>query len=612
MPTSPVDLWSKALQQLNHRGPDDSSYEILGDIFLGHARLRVIDQTSAASQPMVSSNGRWHLVFNGEIYNFREIARELGLGDHVTSDSRVLIESIAKVGVLETVKSVHGMFSLGVFDERNEEFWLLRDQFGEKPLYYFHDGLRFAFSSEIRPLSTLLSGLGVNPEPNLEIFASYLLHGFVPGHDTAVKNVHRLTPGGYLRAKQVNGIWVLTSGRWAAEWNVLRDARIPTDQELEQVLTQAISNQLIADVPVGCFLSGGVDSSLVTLLAAKQMKSSDMHTFSIGFETQSFDETHWAGIIASKLKTSHHKSIMSGDDAVEMYSIRKGKNFDLLSDPSILPTMFLSQQARQHVTVALSGDGADELFGGYRRYSWFDRLERASMIPGIRYLTNGASKLYGLQSLTPPQVGARVNRLFLSLDRSNKVGRYMPLLSPAFSNGVIEPCWFEDALQVVSQRETGKGSGIDWARSFDVREYLPGDILAKVDQASMAFSLEVRAPFLDKDVAYLASQFPSRALKSNGGKSVLKRLVGKQLGSEFANRPKMGFGPPLTEWLNGPLSKQVQESLSNFDWESVGLNASKIERIQRELGTGKATESTLIWSLSQFSDAFSQFGMTPE
>jgi len=555
---------------------------------------------------MVSMDGRWRLVFNGEIYNFKELARHLHSGVPATSDSRVLIETIATRGVLETVKSVHGMFAIGIFDTQEQEIWLLRDQFGEKPLFYFDDSSHFAFSSEINALVTLISGFGVRVEPNLEIFNSYLLQGFVPGKGTAVQNLYRIPPGSYLRAKRVNGRWQILTGSWADEWTVNPSEAIPTDQMLEDSLSRAIGGQLIADVPVGCFLSGGVDSSLVTMLAVEQMASGNMHTFSIGFEDQSFDETHWAEVVAARLNTKHHKSIMTGDDALEMYTRRKTLKLDLLADPSILPTMYLSQQARQNVTVALSGDGADELFGGYRRYLWFKRLTDTGSIPGARFLTNRASQLHDLLNVGSPTVNARLDRLLTSLHQSSKVGRYLPLLSPAFSSRTFEPDQFTDLIQSMDIQESNHDSGIDWARGFDVRTYLPGDILAKVDQASMAFSLEVRTPFLDKEVALLATKFPSQALKSNGGKSVLKRLVANRLGQEFVNRPKMGFGPPLTEWLKGPLSREMQSSLSGFDWEKVGLNPTKIDLLQLDLADGKAPNSNLIWALSQFADTFSE------
>lgn len=603
--TTGPELWNQTLASLRHRGPDDFDYNVTEDVFLGHTRLRVIDQSSAANQPMISSDGRWHLVFNGEIYNFRELASDLNLGDHVNSDSRVLIESIAQKGVLATVKTLRGMFAIGVFDVKEQEFWLLRDQFGEKPLYYFNDSSHFVFASEINGLVSILSGFGVRVSPNLEIFDSYMLQGFVPGQDTAVQNLFRLPPSGYLRARRKGGSWQIVEGKWAAEWEVESSETIPTDRMLEQALSHAISGQLIADVPVGCFLSGGVDSSLVTLLAVEQMRSTTMHTFSVGFENQSFDETSWGEIVASRLKTKHHRRVMTGDDALEMYLRRKTLKLDLLADPSILPTMFLSQQAKNHVTVALSGDGADELFGGYRRYVWFSRLATITSIPGTRLLIQNVSKLRGLRKFSSPILDARLDRLLTSATQKNKVGQYMPLLSPGFPSNTMESERFKDLIWAMNDNESRRASGVDWARAYDVRTYLPGDILPKVDQASMAFSLEVRAPFLDKDVAYLASRFPSQALRSNGGKSVLKRLVAKRFGQEFANRPKMGFGPPLTEWLNGPLSHEIRASLSGFDWESVGLNPNKIRSLERDLAIGQATDGTLIWALSQFANEFS-------
>ena len=579
--------------QMVHRGPDDQGTfaEPRNGVALGFRRLSIIDLTAAGHQPMESANGRWAIVFNGEIYNAEDMRPSVArpaLGFRGHSDTEVLIESIAQLGVLPTLNKAMGMFAFAAHDRQSGETWFARDRLGKKPLYVGQFGRTVMFASELRCLR-------VHPDFRAELdpaaIAAYTRFGYIPHPLSIYKNVRQIDPGGWAR---LDATGTLTTGfYWRVEEIAARamkegfagSAEEAID-ELDQLLRDAVGRRMVSDVPLGAFLSGGIDSSLVVALMQAQ-SSRAVRTFSIGFAVEGYDEAPHARAVAKHLGTEHTEFYVSPEDAIGVIPKLPDIYDEPFADSSQIPTHIVCKLARQHVTVALSGDGGDESFAGYTRYTQV-RQQMALMraMPTLLgpMATTGSSILRS-QAFSPFRrffPGTILSRGERWLNRTAEAAmpnpferHYLGMASQgrppaeflANSQEQLSPIWSgslaRDFVDPVQR-----------AQAADFMTYLPDDILVKVDRASMAVSLEVRAPLLDHRVVELAWRLPmTQKLHRSGAKWALRQVLYRYVPNQIIDRPKMGFGIPIDHWLRGPLRDWAESLLGEQRLKQEGIFA---------------------------------------
>jgi asparagine synthase (glutamine-hydrolysing) len=574
---------------IRHRGPDDEGHFIAPGVALGMRRLSIID-VGGGHQPIGNEDGGIQVVFNGEIYNHRELRAQLARDGHrlaTHSDTECLVHLYEDQGDA-MVHALRGMFAFAVWDARRSRLLIARDRIGIKPLYYWESAGRLAFASELRSLLTMDA---VPRELDRSAIAQYLTLGYVPDPGCILAGVRKLPPGHLLSWERGRGASI------TRYWSPVRaeaadmDAQEARD-ELRRLLGESVRYHLESDVPLGAFLSGGIDSSTVVAEMARQM-GRRVKTFSIGFDEQEFNEAPHAAAVARALGTEHTELIVRPDaDALVEDVIRA---FDEpFADSSALPTLLVSRLAREHVTVALSGDGGDELFGGYTRYA--ELLGRRELRPApLRALLGEAARLL------PHMVPGR-NRL-VDLSRSRR-GRYAatvasplaaaeggiaraPLAALGLSLDALLAPWFEEAAER------------DFATQMtlvDLLTYLPGDILTKVDRASMAVSLEARVPLLDHHLIEFAVSLPSRLKMRDGtGKWILREAIRGLVPDEVLTRPKQGFALPLARWLRGELRHRVDSLLRPDARVHEFVDPGALRRIALEHRIGRRDHSATIW-----------------
>jgi asparagine synthase (glutamine-hydrolysing) len=590
---SPEDLGRVGLSMagaLRHRGPDDVGVWVDPDVraVLAHRRLSIIDLSAAGHQPMASASGRWMLTYNGEIYNFPILRKELegsGHGFRGHSDTEVVLAAVEQWGIRGALERCNGMFSLALWDRRERLLTLARDRLGEKPLYYGRVGSKFLFGSELKALR---AHPAFNAPIDREAIALFLRYSYVPAPRSIYEGIHKLGPGEML---VLDGSNPDASPRIEAYWSLREAARRGADtafaegasheavDQLETLLSDAVSLRMEADVLVGAFLSGGIDSSMIVALMQKQ-SSRPVRTFSIGFDEDSYDEARFAREIARHLGTDHTELYVPATAALE-HLPRIAEIYDEpFADPSQLPTMLVSAMAREHVTVSLSGDGGDELFAGYRRYAWAQRAwGSVGWLPasGRRLLGRGLSRLRQehwavvAETLRPVSRGAidarfgdRVGKLADLIASRDREAMYRDLMSQwkAPSSVVIGASEPSTPFTEI-QRAPVAGGDLERMLYLDTLTYLPDDILVKVDRASMAVGLEARVPLLDHRVVELAWRIPE-AMKVRDGVSKwpLRQVLDRYVPHELIDRPKQGFEIPLSEWLRGPLREWGESLLS--------------------------------------------------
>ena len=570
---------------LAHRGPDGSGVWVDPDsgVALAQRRLAIVDLSPAGAQPMADRSGRYCITLNGEIYNYAELRRDLPQRNwHGHSDTEVLLEAIAAWGLEATLGRAVGMYAFALWDKRERVLTLARDRFGEKPLYYCVTRGALLFASELKALRVHPAFDGSIDRVALDQF---LRVGCVPAPRTIYKGVFKLPPASTL-ALQVTPGRPLELPAQAPQpyWSLSEIAASSTleigDEEvleqLEKLLRQSIAGQMVADVPVGAFLSGGIDSSLAVALMQTQA-SGRVKTFSIGFSEAGYDEAAHARAVAAHLGTDHTELYVSAGAAMEVIPLLPAMYDEPFGDSSQIPTHLVARLARQHVTVSLSGDGADELFGGYNRHVLAHRLECMKYIPGpLRSLAAGAiraitpsdwdrvlRRLLGKRG--PVRSGEKMHKIASALAEPDMAGVYRRLISaydgPLLSLGVDDagPLW---TLQ-------DQGGVAERMMLSDAQGYLPDDILVKVDRAAMAVALETRAPYLDHRVAEFAVRL-SAGIKLRGGqgKWPLRALLDRYVPRHLIDRPKQGFGVPISSWLRGPLR----------DWAGGLLDAGRLKR----------------------------------
>lgn len=589
-PVDPADI-AKMNDTIVHRGPDDSGQWMDGPVGLAMRRLSIID-LSGGHQPMFNETGSVVTVFNGEIYNYPELRERLIARGHVfkTHSDTEVIPHLYEDKAEDLVADLTGMFAIAVWDREARQLVLARDRLGEKPLYYlWHDG-RLVFASELKAIRAL----GLCGAVSAEAVRYYMNYGYVPAPLSIYENVRKLPPAHLLIARDGR---MRTQRYWDVTFDPREDLQEPEAlDELREVLGRSVKRQLISDVPLGAFLSGGVDSSTIVALMC-EMAGGRVRTFSIAFDEASHNEAPYAEAVARRFGTKHtvHTVRPNIRETIDPILNQFDEPF---ADSSAIPTYFLCKTARQHVTVALSGDGGDEVFTGYDRYRAFLRKRPLYRIPRpIRRLVCGS--VSGLMPL-----GTRGKRFLRSLTLD-------PLTDYVSGSGelTLESLLTEDYRGVCPQRSVlgladeafrhGRTSELDAICLHDLRLYLPDDILVKVDRMSMAVSLEVRVPILDHHVVEWGGRLPAR-LRVNGGtlKYLLKKLLERYMPPEHVHRDKMGFGVPLDRWFRCELKDLVEDRLCDSEIRRVGvLRPSAVRYLLRRHQSGSRNFESLLWRI---------------
>jgi len=596
-----VAATKKMTARLGHRGPDAEGLWYDSEIVLGHTRLAVID-LAGSSQPMEDQTGRYVIVFNGEIYNYIELRqelKELGIGFRSNGDTEVLLNAYIAFGSA-CLHRINGMFAFAVWDRREKVLFAARDRLGVKPFYYASGpGNLFIFASELQAMRGLPIDFSVYPKALVQ----YLRHGFIRSPATIFQGVKELRPAHFLRYSrdgiELRRYWEPPLPDPAIEERPVHELA----EELRELLRSAVHLRLRSDVPLGAFLSGGIDSSII-VAAMKDLGESAVHTYAIGFEGDSFDETPYANEVAHYLDSTHHEARVA-TNAADLLSDLVRHYGQPYGDSSSIPTWHLCQKTREHVTVALSGDGGDELFCGYRRYTarrllrYYRCLPRAIRGGLLSTLVNRFSEgtTYYDKSLI------KKLRLFVALDQRLEkdpedihVAYFRLDELDRLLDGVIilEGKGYEDPLEIQTKERM---SEIDFMMRADLLHYLPDDILTKVDRASMAHALEVRSPFMDYRVVEFACRLPlSLKLRGLTTKFLLRQAFSKDLPNATLKRKKHGFAVPLGEWFQNSLKKVFEELVLTNSSSSL-LVKSEATRLLSEHQSGKIDHGNRLWLL---------------
>jgi asparagine synthase (glutamine-hydrolysing) len=600
-----VDSLNRARDVLTHRGPDDSGTWIdpIGGIGLAHRRLSIIDLSEDASQPMVNEDGSIVLIFNGEIYNFQALRDELlKLGHQFfsSSDTEVIIRAYEEWG-MEAIAMLNGMFAFALYDRKSNRIVLARDRFGEKPLYYANTGSVFTFASELKALAALP---GTQLRLDIDSLEPYLVFGNIPYPDTAFEGIHKLPPAHVLVFDIET--W---NGNVDCYWDMAdanADTVVGADLEgddalgrLDELITDSVRLRLIADVPVGAFLSGGVDSSLIVSIMSKlEVK---VKTFSIGFKDEKYDEAPYAKAIAAYLGCEHYEHYVTPRESLDLLMELPSIYDEPFADSSAIPTYIVSRFAREQVKVSLSGDGGDELFGGYSTYPLFSLLGPLLQVPSpMRRLVAGALNLAGWGKLKRHASLLQIDEawdLFLYLNERTIAKRFdvAKALKAPQTNALVRSIFYKKFQSALPR------GNLQAAMYAEAHTYLVDDILTKVDRASMAVSLETRVPFLDHRVAEFATGL---SLESKMGpwrlkkKTILRALLARYMPSQMFERPKHGFSVPLHTWFRGEMKWLLYEYLNKEKITREGLfNPEFVDGIVQEHLTGRRDREALLWSL---------------
>jgi asparagine synthase (glutamine-hydrolysing) len=586
-----------------HRGPDGSGVYLDNHIALGHRRLSIID-LEGGDQPIFNEDQSVAIVFNGEIYNYRELYADLKNRHQfeTASDTEVIVHLYEERGV-ECLEALNGMFGFAIWDKPRERLFIARDRLGEKPLYYhFQDG-KFRFSSELK---SLVADPGISRELDPQALEAYLSYGYVPDSMCILKGFHKLPAGHYLVLEKGN---LSVQRYWQPTMPVNKDTRdepVILD-ELEALLKESINIRLRSDVPVGAFLSGGIDSSLTVAMAAEE-SSSTLSTFSVGFSEEDFDELQYAKLVADRYGTNHHEIILDDLDS-DLFPKMVAHFDEPFSDPSAIPTYYVAREAARHLKVCLSGDAGDELFCGYTRYNYEPLEQFFNAIPlGARSAIAG-----GAAAILPDAMPGKGRLRRISVDNPDKWQRMVgpfdsierqALYRDEFKHLVTSPDlfapYFANAqLDEISQRM--------WA---DQGTYLTDDILVKVDRNAMWHSLEVRVPMLDHRIVELANRMPLSLKRKNGiQKYPLKHMLKGRVPDEILTRPKRGFGLPIKHWLRDSMKDFAQEMLTSSDTRlRQYLDAGQLSDLVNGHNAGGRDLSKRIWTLLWLEQWCREFG----
>ena len=557
----------KMKQRMLHRGPDAGGSYVSedGKVALGHRRLSIVDLSEAGLQPMKSHSGRYVMVYNGEIYNYKKLSQKLLEEKKVdrfrgTSDSEVILEAFEAYGVEETIAQCKGMFAIALYDTKEQKLYLLRDRIGEKPLYYGFMGDTFVFASDVACIAALD---GFQNPIHKDVLGIYFIHGYIPAPYSIYENIYKLEPGCILEIKSpfnkydISAYWSIKEVAQHGQEHLFHGAYEEAVDELERLLKASIQDQMMADVPVGAFLSAGIDSSTVVALM-QSLHPDKVKTFTIGMEDEKYNEAVYAKEIAAHLGTEHTELYITEEDAkgvIPKIPFIFGEPF---ADSSQIPTYLVSKMTREHVTVSLSGDGGDELFCGYNSYASVDRIwgKMKSVPYGIRKL---ASELVLHSPLSNKEI-YRVKGTLLGAKGPSDLYRLSMEREPLIKDITLSK---EEIPYKYTEYDPGflKETNHN-IMLMDMLMYHPDDILVKVDRTAMAVSLETRVPMLDKDVVEFAWTLPVEFERQNGvGKRILRDVLYRYVPKEMMERPKKGFSIPIQKWLK---EKELREWAENL------------------------------------------------
>lgn len=613
------DVARRMSEALAHRGPDGAGEWREDDVWLGQRRLAIIDLSPAGRQPMVSASGRYVITYNGEVYNAPELAEELKLHGQTFrghSDTEVMLGAFDAWGVEPAIERFNGMFAFAVWDRRERVLLLARDRMGEKPLYYAEHAGELAFASELGSLWHLP---WLDKRVDRAALAAYFRYLCVPAPAAIVRGARKLEPGTLYR-------WHAGEGEIRPYWSVAKVAaaglarRMPADEraaadELERLARDAVRMRLRSDVPYGAFLSGGLDSSLVVALM-QQEAPRQVSTFTIGFAERSHDESAHASAVARHLGTNHLDRILGPEEVIALVPEITRIHDEPFADSSSIPTSLLARFTRGHVTVALSGDGGDELFGGYPRYFWAGRIQRLRRRMGPA----GAAAAGRFLRMLPAGLLNRVDRDLLGgrlgganglADRVYRFGDYLRFPPAALYRSIVSAWKTPEELLAGTaidalEPDAAKFGGMDWAESMmavDQENYLPDDVLTKMDRATMAVGLEGRAPLLDHRLVEWAWRVPPElklSASGDSGKLLMRKVLYRHVPRELLERPKMGFGMPIGKWLRTDLRDWAENLLVPARLEAAGLRPAVVHVVWRDhlAGANRLAElwTVLMWA----------------
>jgi asparagine synthase (glutamine-hydrolysing) len=632
------EILKKMCASLVHRGPDAGGEWLDPKLGVGfaHRRLSILDLSTQGQQPMASISGRYVIVYNGEIYNFESLRAELDLHDKENnqssenkwrghSDTEVILEAIERWGLEKAVKKFIGMFAFALWDKKEENLSLVRDRLGIKPLYYGTQGKTFLFTSELKAFKEHPE---FQDEIDRNVLSQYLRYGYVPFPHSIYKGIYKLEPGHILTISRRSPesdyfskpYWSLNEVVEQSIANPFVGSEEEAISELDALLRDSVKLRMVSDVPLGAFLSGGIDSSLVVALMQDQSKR-PIQTFSIGFSEDKYNEAIYAGQIAKYLGTDHTELYLDWKQTMSVIPKLPTMYDEPFSDPSQIPTYIVSELARRKVTVSLSGDGGDELFGGYDRYAggelFWGKIRKIpyplrKMVAGLlgpmsnqygEYPAN-SRKFNFLLNGNLSNVKNKVNVLSKFLKAENFQNFYKEYFSQwrepeGMVIGASEPKGFSDLTQVKLDKIPDV---VQQMMFMDTVSYLPEDILTKVDRASMGVSLEARVPLLDHRVVEFAWQLPMKyKVKGDKKKWVLRKLLGNYLPNELFERPKMGFGVPVGQWIKGPLREWAEDLLDEKKLREEGyFRSAPIKSAWKMHLSGERNETYRLWSVLMF------------
>ena len=636
----------QAIETLTHRGPDSYGKEEFftkQKVGLGHRRLSIQDLSNAGAQPMSSFKGHFKIIFNGEIYNHKDLREYLDKVHNFnswksSSDTETIVNLFEFLNFKEALELIKGMFAITVFDCKNNKIYFARDRIGEKPLYISFNDSCLLFGSELQSLKKFPA---FNKDISMSSLSSYFKFNYIPAPYSIYKGTFKCPPGNFIsvdlnnftsigipetfedifknKGISVNEYWssknLLNSN--LSEYDNFKDSSL----RLEGMLSNAVKDQLISDVPIGSFLSGGIDSSLITALMQKETMNK-IKTFTIGFHDKRFDESKYANDVSEHLGTDHTELILSESDILDTIPKLSKIYNEPFADSSQIPTLLVSKLARSQVTVALSGDGGDELFGGYNRYfmapsvwSLLSKFPYSLRNFGADFFLSSPSFLKSLESTsrfvykkTPVQLVEKIQSLSSKIKNiKSEKDLFISLISG-----------HEDLSKLLNFNDNPRSYVFDgdiWSNNnlsfqekmmyIDMKTYLPDDIMCKVDRAAMAFSLESRAPFLQQDIVEESLRMPLKyKIKNKTGKYILRNILYKYVPKELIERPKQGFGIPLEEWIRGPLKETFFDSISEQNLEHNLFNKYMVKKMLDDHISGKRNWQNQLWAIYSFQNWF--------
>lgn len=627
------ELLTRMSDVIGHRGPDGSGVWCSQDekVWFAHRRLAIVDLSEYGAQPMTSRTARFTISFNGEIYNFRQLRQELEGRDHVFkghSDTEVALASFEQWGVEAAVRKFNGMFALAVWDDTKQILSLVRDRFGKKPIYLMVAKNSIVFASELK---SLLVARRSSLQIDRAALTSFLQLGYVGGNSSILEGVEKVPPGQIVHLRhQSSGFVRAESTYWSASEvvatanNSMFVGSVPAAKaELSEVLSAAVRDRLVADVPLGAFLSGGIDSSIVVALMQRQ-SARPVKTFSVGFSEAAFDESADAQAVASHLGTDHTTLVMEPQMAIDAIPELPTIFDEPFADASQLPTYIIAKLAREHVTVALTGDGGDEVFGGYNRYVWWATMQpklnrlpmavrrcMARIVASAAHNPRMARAIAPAVNLLPRRARRRdvfelLTKISDSLGAADNVAAYYhdrlvrwPAASTALLGSHVTTSF---GTHLVTGNDTGPAAATKAMMLADAQGYLVDDVLVKVDRATMAASLEARCPLLDHRVFEFAARLPLEAKVGGGGsKIILRSLLYDFVPRDLVDRPKRGFSVPLRGWLVGPLRPWAEHMLDDRRMREDGyINPRIVRPLWDQLIAGRTASTDAIWHVLMF------------